>query len=260
MARVIAVANQKGGVGKSTTAVNLCAALAMAGHRVLLVDMDPQAHATSGIGIDKSAVGVSVYDALINGLSVASAIIPTAVAGLDLAPGSIHLAGAEVELVALAERETRLRESLRAIRDRYDLVLIDCPPSLGLLTINALVAADEVLIPIQCEYYALEGLTQLMESVSLIRRQLNLGLRIGGILLTMFDARTNLADQVAAEIRKHFPADVFDTVIPRSVRLAEAPSFGQPAVTYAPASRGAQAYVTLAQEVASRAGQPAVAQ
>ena len=259
MGRLIAVANQKGGVGKSTTAVNLAAALALDGRGVLLVDMDPQAHATSGIGVAKAAVGVSIYDVLINGLSPASALIPTSIKGLDLLPGSIHLAGAEVELVSLPSREYRLRDSLRQVRGWYDLIIVDCPPSFGMLTINALAAADELLIPIQCEYYALEGLAQLMESVNLVRRRLNPSLRIGGVLLTMFDARTNLAEQVAAEIRRHFPSEVFETVIPRSVRLAEAPSFGQPAVTFDPTSKGAEAYVSLAREVVSRAGQPALA-
>lgn len=259
MGKVLAVANQKGGVGKTTTAVNLSAALALSGRRILLIDMDPQGHATSGIGVAKTAVGVSVYDVVINGLSTGSALMPTPVENLDILPGSIHLAGAEVELVSITSREFRLKDSLRQVRDWYDIVLIDCPPSLGLLTINALVACDEVLIPIQCEYYALEGLSQLLESIALIRRSLNPGLRIGGVILTMFDARTNLAEQVAAEVRRHFPNEVFQTVIPRSVRLAEAPSFGKPVVTYDPASRGAAAYTALAEEVSAHVGEPAPA-
>ena len=260
MGKVLAVANQKGGVGKTTTAVNLAAALALSGQRILLVDMDPQGHATSGVGVAKAAVGVSVYDVVINGLSATSALMPTPVKDLDILPGSIHLAGAEVELVSITSREFRLKDSLRTIQEWYDLVLIDCPPSLGLLTINALVAADEVLIPIQCEYYALEGLSQLLESINLLRRKLNPELRIIGVVLTMFDARTNLAEQVAAEVRRHFPDGVFQTVIPRNVRLAEAPSFGQPVVTYDPASRGAEAYRSLAREVAAHVGQPAPAE
>ena len=260
MGTILAIANHKGGVGKTTTAVNLSAALALSGLRVLLADMDPQGHATSGVGVAKMAVGVSLYDVVINGLSATAALMPTPVKDLDILPGSIHLAGAEVELVSVTSREFRLKDSLRQVRDWYDLIVIDCPPSLGLLTINALVAADAVVIPIQCEYYALEGLSQLLESITLLRRKLNPGLRIGGVVLTMFDARTNLAEQVAAEVRRHFPTEVFDTVIPRSVRLAEAPSFGQPVVTFDPASRGADAYRALAKEVANRVGQPAPAQ
>lgn len=260
MSLVLALANQKGGVGKTTTAVNVAAALALSGRRTLLIDLDPQGHATSGVGVAKTAVGVSVYDVIINGFAMASALIPTPIKDLDLLPGSIHLAGAEVELVSMASREFRLKDSLRQVRDWYELVLIDCPPSLGLLTVNALVASDEVIIPIQCEYYALEGLSQLLESITLIRRGLNPALRIGGVVLTMFDARTNLAEQVAAEVRRHFPKEVFATVIPRSVRLAEAPSFGKPAVTYDPTSRGAEAYRALAQEVSAHAGQPAPAE
>jgi chromosome partitioning protein len=257
MGRIIAVANQKGGVGKSTTAVNLSAALALSGRHVLLVDVDPQAHATSGVGVARGAVGTSLYDVLVNALGVQSALMPTQVRDLDVLPSSIHMAGAEVELVPLPSRESRLKDALGPVQGWYDFIVVDCPPSLGLLTVNALVAAQEVLIPIQCEYYALEGLSQLLDSLKLIRRQLNPGLRVGGVLLTMYDGRTNLADQVVAEVRRHFHAEVFRTVIPRNVRVAEAPSFGQPVVTFDPESRGAQVYRELAEEVVARVEQPA---
>ena len=257
MGRVVAVANQKGGVGKSTTAVNLSAALAVSGLHTLLVDCDPQGHATSGVGVTRGSVSVSLYDVLINGVAMAAVLIPTQVKGLDLAPSSIHLAGAEVELVPMASREGRLRDALRPVREWYDFIFLDCPPSLGLLTLNALTAADEVLIPMQCEYYALEGLSQLLDSLALVRRQLNPHLSVGGVLLTMYDSRTNLSEQVAAEVRKHFAHQVFRTIIPRSVRLAEAPSFGQPAVTFDPTAKGVEAYNDLAREVADRARQPA---
>ncbi len=257
MGRIIAIANQKGGVGKTTTAVNLAAALALSGLRTLLVDVDPQAHATSGVGVARQTVQGSVYEVLLGGEPLQAVVIPTQISGLDLAPSTIDLAGAEVELVAAESREGQLRQVLRRVADWYDVTVIDCPPSLGLLTINALVAADEVIIPIQCEYYALEGLSQFLTSIRLVQRKLNPALVVGGVLLTMYDGRTSLAVQVAAEVRRHFPREVFSTVIPRSVRLAEAPSFGQPVVTYDPASRGAEAYKSLAQEVRARVRQPA---
>ncbi len=260
MGRVVAIANQKGGVGKTTTAVNLAAALALSGLHILLVDIDPQAHATSGVGISRSDLRQSIYDVLLGSQSLQSVTLHTAINKLDLAPSTIHLAGAEVELVASLGREGRLREALRPAIEGYDLVIVDCPPSLGLLTINALVASDEIIIPLQCEYYALEGLSQLLESIRLIQRQLNPSLRLGGVLLTMYDGRTNLAVQVADEVRRHFPQDVFSTVIPRSIRLAEAPSFGQPVVTYDPNSRGSEAYRSLAEEVRSRVRQPVTAE
>ncbi|MDR7401059.1 MAG: ParA family protein [Armatimonadota bacterium] len=257
MGLVVAVANQKGGVGKTTTAVNVAAALALDGLRVLVVDADPQGHATGGLGISRPLPAPSLYDVLIHGVSLSSALVPSPVKGVDVAPSSPDLAGAEVEMVSLPSRELRLRDALRPVREWYEFVFVDCPPSLGLLTVNALVAADEVMVPLQCEYYALEGLSRLVETVGLVRRRLHPELRVGGMVLTMFDPRTALASQVAAEVRRHFPREVYQTVIPRSVRLAEAPSFGQPVVTYAPQSSGAQAYVSLAREVRARAGIPA---
>lgn len=247
--RIIAVANQKGGVGKTTTAVNLGAALALRGKQVLLVDIDPQANATSGVGVNKEEVREGTYDALIGRLPLRAVIRPTEIAGLDLAPSSIQLAGAEVELVGEERREFRLKVALEAVRSRYDYLLVDCPPSLGLLTVNGLVAADSVLIPIQCEYYALEGLGQLMRTVELVQKGLNPELGLEGVLLTMFDARTNLAIQVVEQVKDHFRDKVFRTIVPRNVRLSEAPSFGQPVVTYDAKCRGAEVYRELAEEV-----------
>ncbi len=252
MTRIFAVANQKGGVGKTTTAINLGACLVERGKRVLLVDMDPQANATGGLGYDKAAVSRSVYDALIGAATLAQVTIPTKRVGLDLAPSAIPLAGAEVELVGIARREHRLAQSLAPLRDRYDYVLIDCPPSLGLLTVNALVAADSVLIPMQCEYLALEGLSRLVDTVRLIRDSLNPRLRLFGILMTMYDPRINLSAQVVQEVATHFPKEIFKAIVPRSVRLSESPSYGQTILEYDPASRGAQAYRALAEEVIAR--------
>ncbi len=252
--RVIAIVNQKGGVGKSTTAVNLGACLAAAGHRTLLVDLDPQANSTSGLGIARDRPAGSIYDLLLDGAEVADLVVATEVPDLSVVPSTITLAGAEVELAGMVGRETRLRRVLAGAD--YPLILLDCPPSLGLLTINALTAASEALIPVQCEYYALEGLTQLLRSIELVRRHLNAELGVSGVLLTMYDSRTNLSDQVAAEVRRHFGERVYDTVIPRSIRLAEAPSHGKPITVYDPASRGAQAYQALAQEVIVRGRQP----
>jgi chromosome partitioning protein len=246
--------NQKGGVGKSTTAVNLGAFLASFGYRLLIVDMDPQGNATSGAGVDKAAVDSSTYDAVVQEASLSGVIAATPTPGLDIAPGDARLAAAEVELVPRIGRELKLKTALAPVSDRYDVILIDCPPSLGLLTVNALAAAAACLIPVQCEYYALEGLTQLRETIGLVRRHLNPGLRLAGVLLTMVDPRTKLSDQVSAEVRRHFGDLVFHTEIPRSVRLAEAPSYGQPIAAYAPGSRGAEAYKALAVEVAERLG------
>ncbi|MGI6603765.1 MAG: ParA family protein [bacterium] len=252
MGRVIAVANQKGGVGKTTTAVNLGAALAQAGRRVLLLDIDPQGNATSGLGVNKQHVGASIYEVLLGARSIRAVLLPTAIQGLELVPASVHLAGAEIELVGMEEREQRLRIALSDERERYDYILIDCPPSLGLLTINALVAADSVLVPIQCEYYALEGLGQLMNTVQLVQRSLNPALEVEGVLLTMFDARTNLSIQVVDEVKKYFRSKVYRSIVPRNVRLSEAPSHGKPIALYDPRSRGAEVYQDLAKEVLER--------
>ena len=248
---IVAVTNQKGGVGKTTTAVNLSAALARLGRRVLLVDLDPQANATTGVGIDHRKVERSLYDCLIEDADPAAVRRSTAYPRLDVIPSTIDLAGAELELVAAIARETKLRRVLERVSG-YDAVLIDCPPSLGLLTVNGMTAAQKVLIPIQCEYYALEGLSQLLRNIELVRGGLNATLEIGGIVLTMYDARTKLSEEVTREVREHFGDKVFRTVVPRSVRLSEAPSYGQPAIAYDPYSRGSQAYMWLAEEFQRR--------
>ena len=248
---IVAVANQKGGAGKTTTAVNLGAYLAL-GLRVLLVDLDPQANATSSLGLDPAGVELSTYDALIGQARLAQAIVSSGRAQLDLAPASRALAGAQVELVELPDREHRLRMALAEVRPDYDVVLVDCPPSLGILTLNALVAADLLLAPVQCEYLALEGVAQLMETLELVRATLNPRLELLGMLMTMYDPRTRLASQVVDEVRRHFPRQTFETVIPRSVRLSEAPSYGKPVLEYEPTSRGAGAYADLAQELIRR--------
>ncbi len=248
MGRVIAVANQKGGVGKTTTAVNLAAALALDGHPTLLVDLDPQSSATTGVG--RHPGEGTVYDVLVDGQALPDVICGTAIERLDVAPATRDLVGAEIELVSVANREHRLYEALASVRNRYDFVLIDCPPSLGLLTLNALRAADSVLVPMQCEYYALEGLTALLDTVGRVRDAFNPQLALEGLVLTMFDGRNSLARQVHNEVRAHFGDQVFRTVVPRNVRISESPSHGMPVVTYDPGSRGAVAYRALARELA----------
>jgi chromosome partitioning protein len=252
---VIACANQKGGVGKTTTVINLATYLALDGRRVLVVDLDPQGNATSGLGFDRASAQTSIYPALVDGLNARELIRPTQVEGLWLIPSGRDLAGAEVELVEMSERERKLQLALTEIRTSFDFILLDCPPAVGLLTVNALTAADGVLVPIQCEYYALEGLSQLLSTIDLVRDNLNPRLKLAGVLLTMFDGRTTLSADVAAEVRRHLGDLVFRTVVPRSVRLAEAPSYGRPIARYSPESRGAQAYKALADEVLERAPQ-----
>lgn len=252
MAKIIAVVNQKGGVGKTTTSVNLTAALTALGKRVLLCDFDPQANATSGMGVDKNAASPNVYDALINGADPQKAVIATKYG--DVLPSNKALAGAGVEMIALPQREYLLKNALAALSPSYDYIFIDCPPSLELLTVNALCAAGSLLVPVQCEYYALEGLSDLLTTVRLIKRSLNPSLVLEGVLLTMFDSRTNLSLQVAEEVKRHFPGQVYATVIPRNVRLSEAPSHGMPVTDYDPYSRGAEAYRSLAEEMASAEG------
>ena len=249
MAKVIAVANQKGGVGKTTTAVNLSACLAVKGKKVLVIDIDPQGNTTSGLGVDKNTVKTSIYDVIINDLDVEESMAKTKIEKLFLSPSNIHLAGAEVELVSMLSRETRLKIALEQVHDRFDFIIIDCPPSLGLLTVNALTAANTILVPIQCEYYALEGLSQLMNTVKIVQKHLNKALRVEGVVLTMFDARTNLSIQVVEEVKKYFGNKVYRTIIPRNVRLSEAPSFGLPIILYDEKSKGAECYMELAGEV-----------
>lgn len=249
MSRIIAIANQKGGVGKTTTNVNLSACLAHLGKKVLTIDIDPQGNTTSGLGIDKNKIEKSIYDVLINGVPIRETIHNTDYDNLDIIVSKIELAGAEIELVPMMARETILKKAVDQIKDDYDYILIDCPPSLGLITINALTAADTLLVPIQCEYYALEGLTQLLSTFELVRKNLNPHLEIEGVVLTMFDARTNLSIQVVDEVKKHFRNKVYTTIIPRNVRLGEAPSHGVPVIVYDPKCAGAEAYMELAQEM-----------
>ncbi|MCL1587229.1 MAG: AAA family ATPase [Actinomycetia bacterium] len=251
---IVAIANQKGGVGKSTTAINLGAGLALQGETILIVDLDPQGNTTSGLGIDRESIEMSMYDILVDGAPVSDVLEPTSVRDLHVIPATIELAGAEIELVSMLSREQRLKKSLGEVEEEYDHILIDCPPSLGLLTINGLSAADEVLIPIQCEYYALEGVSQLTRNIELVQNSLNPQLTIEGVVLTMFDGRTTLSSDVVAQVRDHFGETAYKTVIPRTVRLSEAPSYGEPIEAYDPMSRGAIAYRELAREFRRRHG------
>jgi len=249
MATVFAVVNQKGGVGKTTTSVNLAACLAVAGKKALLVDMDPQGNASSGVGVVKSGLEDCVYDVLINDISMDQATVATQIEGLFLVPAKLDLAGADIELMSMMSRENRLKQALSEVKDNYDFIIIDCPPSLGLLTVNVLTAAEYVILPIQCEYYALEGISQLLRTVDLVKQHLNPHLDIGLVLLTMFDYRTNLSQQVVEEVRRFFADKVSSVLVPRNVRLSEAPSHGMPIITYDPKSKGAEAYMKFTEEV-----------
>lgn len=249
MSKIIAIANQKGGVGKTTTAVNLSSCLAVKGKKVLIIDIDPQGNTTSGLGIDKTKIKRSIYDVIINEIPVEETFLKTKVNNLTLSPSNIQLAGAEVELVSVISRETRLKQALENVKDKFHYIIIDCPPSLGLITVNALTAADTILVPIQCEYYALEGLSQLMNTVRIVQKHLNPELKVEGVVLTMFDARTNLSIQVVDEVKKYFGNKVYRTIIPRNVRLSEAPSYGLPIILYDNKSKGAECYMDLADEV-----------
>ncbi|EGQ23360.1 MULTISPECIES: ParA family protein [Sporosarcina] len=249
MGKIIAIANQKGGVGKTTTSVNLSACLAHIGKKVLLIDSDPQGNATSGVGINKGDVQDCIYSILIDDVPVKDVILQTEIENLEIIPATISLAGAEIELVSTISREVRMKHAIQDIKDQYDYIIIDCPPSLGLLTLNALTASDSIIIPVQCEYYALEGLSQLLSTVRLVQKHLNDSLYIDGVLLTMFDARTNLGIQVIEEVKKYFQDKVYRTIIPRNVRLSEAPSHGKPIIMYDSRSKGAEVYLELAKEV-----------
>ena len=254
MSKIIAIANQKGGVGKTTTSVNLSSCLAVKGKKILIIDIDPQGNTSSGLGIDKTKIRKSIYDVIINGVPIEETLVDTKIDTLKLSPSNIQLAGAEVELVSVISRETRLKFALESIKDKFDYIIIDCPPSLGLITLNALTAANTILVPIQCEYYALEGLSQLMNTVSIIQKHLNPALKVEGVVLTMFDARTNLSIQVVDEVKKYFGNKVYRTIIPRNVRLSEAPSYGLPIILYDSKSKGAECYMDLADEVIEYAG------
>jgi len=253
MSRVICIANQKGGVGKTTTAVNLSASLAVAEKKTLLIDIDPQGNATSGFGVPRGEISQNIYHALIDKVPPQALLRDTELSFLKIIPSNIDLIGAEIELVPFSDRETRLKNALKELKEEFDFLIIDCPPSLGLLTVNSLTASDSILIPLQCEYYPMEGLSQLLKTIELIKNHLNPALKIEGILLTMFDKRNNISHQVTEEVRKHFGSLVFNTVIPRNVRLSESPSFGKPIILYDASSRGAESYLDLAKEVLNHA-------